>query len=193
MANILVSDRGFNVATDLVQKYLVPAMNVLEDPLMPSREQSCSSLEAGAQPELTCSGSRNMSPTSGVRATSSAVPVGRTPPRSTLAPTSAGFGSSTPALNSYLTPLANHNSRLFASCALLLVFFGVFIGRRFVARVSSVALVSLLLALLAVFIGLFVPLAHSEDSKYACFSWISTKFMNRHRIFRWFFGLCGHI
>ena len=163
------------MAIDLVQKYLVPAMNVLEDQFMPSREPSCSSLAAslaaGEQLELTCSGARNMSPMSGLRATSpSVVPGSRSTSRSTSSPTSSGFGSSAPALNSYLTPLANHNSRLFGSCALLLVFFGVFIGRRFVARVSSGALVCLLLALLAVFIGLFVPLAHSQDSKYACLS-----------------------
>ena len=152
------------MSIDLMQKYLVPTMNVLDEPFMPSREQSCFSLAAGEQPALTCSGARNTSLTSGLPATSPSVLSGtRSSSRSTSAPTSYA-----PALNSYLTPLANHNSRLFGSCALLLVFFGVFIGRRFVARVSSVALLCLLLALLAVFIGLLVPLAHSEDTKYAC-------------------------
>lgn len=145
-------------------------MNVLDDPFVPSGEPLCSSLATGELPDLKCLGSLSISTTSGGRATSASVSAAagiRQLSRATPSPTSPGFAASSATLNPYLTPLANHNARLFGSSALLLVFVGVFVGRRFVARVSCISLVCLLLALLAVFIGLLVPLAHNEDSLYA--------------------------
>lgn len=148
-------------------------MNVFDDPFMPSSDPLCSSLAAGDQPPLKCPGTASTNggrpTTSSIAPASGAASLLRSSSRFTASPASSSSSSSAQALNPYLTPLANHNARLFGSCALLLVFFGVFLGRRFVARVSSVALVSLVLALLAVFIGLFVPFAHYEDSRYVCY------------------------